>query len=129
MGKLRLGSWVLTCVAMLVATSFAVAQESPFRSKTLRIVVGSGPGGSSGTIAQLLAEHIGRKIPGQPAVLPQYMPGAGGSVAMNYVYGVAPTDGTVLGLYLPGALIAELLSPAEARYKSEEIQWVGRVLG
>jgi tripartite-type tricarboxylate transporter receptor subunit TctC len=115
---------------MLATLMSAVgAQESSLKGKTLRIVVGSGAGGSSGTIAQVLAEHIGRKIPGNPAVIPQYMPGAGGAVAMNYVVSAAPTDGTVLGLYLPGALIAELLTPAEARYKSRDIQWVGRVLG
>jgi tripartite-type tricarboxylate transporter receptor subunit TctC len=68
-----------------------------YRGKTVRVVVGYGPGGSYDLYGRLAAEFLGRHIPGNPTVVTVNMPGAGGFKAVDYLYRVAPQDGTYLG--------------------------------
>ena len=68
-----------------------------YRGKTVRVVIGYGPGGSYDLYGRLAAEFLGRYIPGNPTVVPVNMPGAGGFKAIDYLYRVAPQDGTHLG--------------------------------
>ena len=77
------------------------AQADPvadfYKGKTVRLIVGYGPGGSYDLYGRLAAEFLGRHIPGNPTVVPVNMPGAGGIKAVDYLYKVAPQDGTHLG--------------------------------
>ncbi|MBM3609341.1 MAG: hypothetical protein FJX29_12985, partial [Alphaproteobacteria bacterium] len=86
--------------ALAIATQ-AQAQnpaETFYRGKDVRIIVGAGVGGTYGLYGQLAARHMRKHIPGQPALTIQTMPGAGGNIALNYTYSVAPKDGTVMHL-------------------------------
>ena len=87
--------------ALLLTTLSAQAQTDPvaefYRGKTVRLVVGYGPGGSYDLYGRLAAEFLGRHMPGNPTVIPVNMPGAGGFKAVDYLYKVAPQDGTYLG--------------------------------
>jgi tripartite-type tricarboxylate transporter receptor subunit TctC len=93
----------MTCAATLLfaAVSSVAAQSDPvadfYRGKTVRLVVGYGPGGSYDLYGRLAAEFLGRHIPGNPTIVVQNMPGAGGFKAIDYLYKVAPQDGTYLG--------------------------------
>jgi len=87
-------------VAGLALAPFAHAAET-FAGKTIRIYAGGGPGGTSGFAAQIVAEHFPHFLPGAPQVIPQFMEGAGGTRAIDYVANVAPRDGTAMGLALP----------------------------
>src|SRR4051794_137279 len=79
-----------------------------YAGKTVTIVVGSDVGGGYDAYARVIGRHLGRLIPGQPAVVIQNMPGAGGATATGYVYKIAPKDGTVIGATSPDALVAPL---------------------
>ena len=68
-----------------------------YRGKTVRVIVGYGPAGSYDLYGRLAAEFLGRHIPGNPTIVPVNMPGAGGFKAVEYLYKVAPQDGTYLG--------------------------------
>src|SRR4029079_11641784 len=68
-----------------------------FRGKTVRMVIGYGVGGNYDLYGRLAAEFLGRHIPGNPTIVPVNMPGAGGFKAIDYLYKVAPQDGTYLG--------------------------------
>ena len=68
-----------------------------FKDKTIRLMVGSAPGGGYDAYGRLFAAHIRRHIPGNPTVIVQNMPGAGSLVLANYLYNVAPKDGTAFG--------------------------------
>jgi tripartite-type tricarboxylate transporter receptor subunit TctC len=68
-----------------------------YRGKTVRLIVGYGPGGSYDLYGRLAAEFLGRHIPGNPTIVTVNMPGAGGFKAVDYLYKVAPKDGTHLG--------------------------------
>ncbi len=69
-----------------------------YKGKTLRIITGYAPGGGFDAYARLLADHLPRHLPGAPAAIVQSMPGAASVKAANYVYSVAPQDGTVLAI-------------------------------
>src|SRR5262245_53659223 len=71
--------------------------EAFYRGKTITIVIGYTVGGGYDVFARLLAQHLGRHVPGNPSVVPQNMPGAGSRKAGLYLYNVAPKDGTVIG--------------------------------
>jgi len=87
-------------LAMLGLGGGAPAQpaEDFYRGKTLRVIVGYEPGGGFDAYARLLAEHLPRHLPGAPNAVVQNMPGAATVKAASYIYGVAPQDGTVLGI-------------------------------
>jgi tripartite-type tricarboxylate transporter receptor subunit TctC len=82
-------------------TTPSLAQNDPvaafYRGKTVRLVIGYGPGGSYDLYGRLAAEFLGRFIPGNPTIVPVNMPGAGGLKTIEYLYKVAPQDGTYLG--------------------------------
>jgi tripartite-type tricarboxylate transporter receptor subunit TctC len=68
-----------------------------YRGKTMKILIGYGPGGGYDLYGRLAAEFLGRHIPGNPSIVPENMPGGGSLKAILYLYQVAPQDGTYLG--------------------------------
>lgn len=68
-----------------------------YAGKTLRMLIGYGPGGGYDIYGRLVAEFLPKFLPGHPAILPENMPGAGSFAAAKYMADVAPKDGTVLG--------------------------------
>ena len=83
----------------LVASAQAAAGAEPFyKGKTLRIVVGLSAGGGYDVYARLLARFMAKHIPGNPSIIVQNMPGAGGIAAANYVYEVTKPDGLTMAL-------------------------------
>src|SRR6266508_6639087 len=68
-----------------------------YRGKTMRMVIGYGPGGGYDLYGRLAAEFLGRHIPGNPTIVPQNMPGNSSLRAVDYLMDVAPKDGTYLG--------------------------------
>src|SRR6266508_2680219 len=76
-------------------------QAPYYQGKTITFIVGSGAGTAYDMYGRLLANHISKHIPGNPAVVVQNMPAAGGIVAANYVYGVAKPDGLTLASINP----------------------------
>src|SRR5262247_2620157 len=87
---------LLLSAALPAATAGQPASE-PFKGQTINIEIGYGPGGGYDTYARALARHFGRFIPGNPAVVPKNMPGAGSLRAANYIFNLAAKDGTELG--------------------------------
>ena len=67
-----------------------------YDGKKIRLIVSSSPGGGNDTYSRLLARHLGRNIPGNPTIIVQNMPGAGGVRAASYLYNKARRDGTVM---------------------------------
>src|SRR3954463_14634500 len=133
-GKLmRFTNW-LRCAALLVALLGANAARADavaefYRGKTVTIYVGFGPGGGYDAYAQLLAPHIRKHIPGEPTVIVKHMPGAGSLALMNYLWGVAPRDGTAFGIPASSAAFAPLIGTeqerAAARFEAAKFGWLG----
>ncbi len=100
-----------------------------YQGKTVTIYVGFGPGGGYDAYAQLLGQHMRRHIPGEPTVIVKHMPGAGSLTLMNYLWSVAPPDGTAFGIPASSAAFAPLIgSPQEkaaARFDAAKFTWLG----
>jgi tripartite-type tricarboxylate transporter receptor subunit TctC len=94
-------SYLLSPLLLAAIPAVAIGQPAsePFKGQTISIEIGYGPGGGYDTYARALARHYGRFIPGNPAVVPKNMPGAGSLRAANYIFNLAPKDGTELGAW------------------------------
>lgn len=116
-------AFVIALLPTAPASADAVADF--YRGKTVSIVLGTGPGRTYDLYARLLATHMSRHIPGQPTMIVQYMGGAGGLKATNYVYNAAPRDGTVIATLFGSLPSLEKLRPEAAKYVSEKFNWLG----
>src|SRR3970040_1311249 len=77
----------------------APAQESFFKGKTMRIVVGFSAGGGFDTYSRAIGRHMGKHIPGNPTIIVENMTGAGSLIAANYIYNSAKPDGLFVGIW------------------------------
>lgn len=109
------------------ATTAARADVNFYQGKTIDLIVGYPPGGSNNLYARVLANHLGKYIPGHPGIVVRNMPGAGSMAAAAHVHHSAPRDGTVLALASPTLPLEERLGGAAQRFKSSEFAWVGRI--
>lgn len=98
-----------------------------FARKTITLVVGYAPGGSYDLYARLAARHLGKHLPGQPAVVPQNMPGAGSLQAANWLWGVAPKDGTAIAVLAETLPMEQALANPGAKYDAAKFTYVGRI--
>jgi tripartite-type tricarboxylate transporter receptor subunit TctC len=121
-------SW-LTIAMLLARSPLAHAQdavEAFYQNRQINLVVGYGPGGGYDLTARLLARHMGRFIPGHPAVVVQNMPGAGSLRAANWLFGAAPRDGGTVGLFgsdIP--MIALLGTNPGVQLDPRKFTWLG----
>lgn len=106
----------------------AWAQTVSFEGKTVKIVVGFGPGGGYDSYARLLGRHIGAFIPGKPRVIVENMPGAGSLTVVRWLDGPAPKDGTAIAAFNPGLITQSIMDPKRLRnLKFTDFAWVGNL--
>jgi tripartite-type tricarboxylate transporter receptor subunit TctC len=120
-------SRVILIAGSLLCSRFAVYAEAPpfYDHKTIQLVVSFGPGGGYDLWARTLARHMSKYIPGNPSIVVQDMPGAGGFIATNYIYNQAPRDGTSFGLVAREAILGPLTNAAGARFTPTKMGWIG----
>ncbi len=102
--------------------------EDFYRGKSIGMVVSSATGGGYDTIARLVAKHLPKHMPGNPAVVVRNMPGAGGVIATNHLYNVASRDGLTIGQLQNTLPLEPLLDNPEAKYDSSKFGWLGSPL-
>src|SRR5215470_5364363 len=115
----------LALIAALIVTP-ATAQDF-YRGKTITILAGFSPGGGFDLNARVLARHIGRHIPGNPIVVVQNMPGAGGLTAVHYLDLSAPKDGTVLDIFNFGNIGDSRLHADKIKVDFRKFNWIGSI--
>ncbi len=125
-----------TCVATAVAVLAALllpagagaqSMEDYFRGKTVRLLVPSSPGGDRGLYPTVFAPFYSKHLPGNPAVVPAFMPGAGGSTALNYTYNVATPDGLTLATPLVAVVTSQAVGEESVKYDVAKFNWIGRI--
>lgn len=102
--------------ALLVAGTSAHAQDF-YKGKQVTILVAGTAGGGIDIGARVMARHLGKYIPGNPTVVAQLMPGAGGIRMIDHMNQVAPRDGTVIGTVAPGPIIEPLIGKRKINYR------------
>jgi tripartite-type tricarboxylate transporter receptor subunit TctC len=120
---------VVAATVLLDAAMPARAQgslEDHFRGKTLSVIIPTTPGGDRMANAAPFIRYFGRHIPGQPNVVPTFMPGAGGAVGMNYLQSVASRDGLTIATPLAPVVIAQVTREKSVKYDVARMNWIGR---
>jgi tripartite-type tricarboxylate transporter receptor subunit TctC len=117
----------LTAMSLLAIAPARAAEEAAdfYRGKTISVIVGFGAGGGYDIYARLLARYLGNHIAGAPNVVVQNMEGAGSVRASNYVYSVAPKDGTVIAAVNQNMPMYQMLGGAGAQFNAAQINWLG----
>jgi len=110
-------------VAMLPAGA-AFAQDDFYKGKTLRFASGVSAGGGFDLINRLFAEFVARHIPGNPTIIAENRPGAGGRVLANWLYNVASKDGTQVGMVGPWTVLEPLWQTAGANFDASKFNWL-----
>lgn len=101
------------------------AAEDFYKGKTISLMVANAAGGGYDLYARLLARHLGRHIPGNPAILVKYQGGAGGMVMANALYGSTPRDGLTIGLMARANPLERVLGNPAAKFDNEKFTWLG----
>jgi tripartite-type tricarboxylate transporter receptor subunit TctC len=124
----RIAASIVALFVIVVSATGARADPIAdfYRGKTLRLLIGYGPGGGYDLYARLVAEFLPRHLPGNPSIVPENMPGAGSFVAAKYMADVAPKDGTVLGS-LAQTLALDSAVGGPAKVNAANFHYIGRI--
>src|SRR5215472_6748493 len=122
-GTTRKSLLIVATVAALASIARADSVADFYKGRSVSMIIGYSVGGGYDAYARLLAHYIGRHIPGEPSIVPQQMTGAGSLRAANYLFSVAPKDGSVVGTFSRSMGIAPLLGQAE--FDSRKFTWLG----
>lgn len=116
---------VVLAAALAAPPAAAQSVAEFYKGRQIEFVIGTSAGGSYDQWARLIGRHMGRHIPGNPSFLPKNMPGAGHIKAANYLFSVAPKDGTVIGTFSRNIPTRALLNHPAVKFKPEEFSWIG----
>jgi tripartite-type tricarboxylate transporter receptor subunit TctC len=117
-------------IAAAISTACVSAQaqdsvESFYKGRQLKLNIASTPGGAFDGYGRLVAQYIGKHIPGNPTVLPVNMPGAGGHRLNTYLYSVAPKDGSELAIIFPGSILDPLIGTQKFEDEPAKFNYLG----
>ena len=127
MSLVRNAGFAVLAALMSATAASAQTPEAFYKGKSIDLIIGYPPAGSNDVYARALARHIGKHIPGKPNVIPRNMPGAGSLLAVNQVFNISPKEGSVIGIGAPTIAIDEKLGTQGVRFKTAELNWVGRI--
>jgi len=116
-----------SAAALLVLGGLACAAgvEDFYKGRNVTMVIGYSVGGGYDAYARLLGRYFGKHIPGNPAIVPEQMTGAGSLRSANFIYSVAAKDGSVFGTFSRSMGISPLVDKAE--FDSRKFTWLGSV--
>ena len=112
-------------VCAMISASSAQAQDSPYKGVQMNFVVSADAGNSYDMFGRMIARHLTKHIPGQPTIIVQNMPGAGGMRATNWLYNVAPKDGNTIGLINNTLAFDPLYGNKLAQFDAAKFNWLG----
>lgn len=116
--------WVIIAI-LLVSGSPLSAQDSFFKGKIVRIVVGFTAGGGYDTYSRAIARHMGKHIPGDPTLVVENMAGAASLISANYMFKVAKPDGLTIGNFIGGLFLQQLLGKPGIEFDSRKFEYLG----
>jgi tripartite-type tricarboxylate transporter receptor subunit TctC len=125
--KYQIAKVALAAALMTGATLPSLAEGVDFSGKTIQLYIGFGPGGSYDLYARALAQHMGKHILGNPAIVPMNMEGAGSMLLTNWLYNVAPKDGTAIATISRAVPFFPLIGEdrSAAQFDPTKFTWLG----
>ena len=119
----------MVCCAIVSFAAASAQAETPagefYKGKTVTVITSTGVGGTYDVVARLFARYMPRYIPGGPTMIVQNMPGGGNVLATNYMFNIAPKDGTVIATIHSAMPLQQVLDPQAVRYDSDQFNWLG----
>ncbi len=115
----------LFLVIVAIAPSSIHAQESFYKGKVIRIIEAYDAGGGYDTYARAIARHLGKHIPGNPTVAVENMTGAGGLIAVNYLYNRAEPDGLTIANWNGSLSLQQYLGQKGIQFDARRFEWLG----
>jgi tripartite-type tricarboxylate transporter receptor subunit TctC len=127
---MKMTAMTIKLIALSLGSVLSVAtvnaqSEVDFKGKTVRLVIGTSTGGGVDLYARLVAQFLGKHLPGEPLIVAQNMPGASSVVAANYLYSVAKPDGLTLGALQGGAFFDQVLGHNTVKFEWAKFTWIG----
>jgi len=126
MGR-SVAAWFCLAAALFVQPACAQTVADFYHGKQITLLIASGAAGGYDTYARVFARHVGRHIPGEPAIVPKNVPAAGGLTAANTLYSVAARDGLTLGALTNGVAMDPLFGNPGARFDARKFNWIGSI--
>lgn len=125
--RLALFATPLVFLSVLIGANRQLAYgAAPFyEGKAIRVIVGTSPGGGYDTYTRLIARHFSKYIPGNPTIIVDNMPGAGGLVAANHLFKVAKPDGLTIGHFVGGQFLQQLLAKPGIEFDALKFEYIG----
>ena len=120
----RLG-FAAAAVAALTGIAAAESVEDFYKGKTIRVIVGSGAGGGSDVYTRVFVKYFSNHMPGNPTVIVQNVPAAGGVVAAQQIFNTAPRDGTAFASVMRTIPLMPLLTDGKLNYDPLRMSWLG----
>ncbi len=118
-------TFAVLLITLSVNEELARSAASFYEGKTIRIVVGTSPGGGYDTYTRLIARHWSKYIPGNPGIIVDNMPGAGGLVSANHLFKVAKPDGLTIGHFVGGQFLQQLLGKPGIEFDALKFEYIG----
>lgn len=116
---------ILWLLLFLIWTSSARAQSPFYAGKTITVVAGVSAGSAYDLYARLMAQYMGKHIPGNPTFVVQNMTGAGSIIGANYLYNVSKPDGLTIGAIQPSIFFNQLMNQKEVKFDWGKFTWIG----
>jgi tripartite-type tricarboxylate transporter receptor subunit TctC len=123
--SLALTGLILAGIGVATGSAQADPVADFYHGKTLSLIIGTSSGNDYDFRGRLLARHMARHIPGEPTIVPQNMPGAGGIKAANYLASIAPHDGTTLHMIMSNMMSSEAIGAQGVQFDTRKFFWVG----
>jgi tripartite-type tricarboxylate transporter receptor subunit TctC len=112
-------------IAAMATPTQAQSVQDFYSGKSVKLIVGSGAGGGSDVLSRIFSKYLTRHIPGNPPVIVQNLPAAGGVIAAQEMYNTQPKDGTVIASVMRTVPLLPLLSGDDLKYDSRKMNWLG----
>ncbi len=116
---------ILLSLILVNASATLFAQDSFYKGKNVRIIVGAAAGGGYDTYSRTIARHMGKHVPGNPTFVVDNMPGAGFLISANHIYKVAKPDGLTIGHFIGGLFLQQFLGKPGVEFESVKFGFVG----
>jgi len=120
--------WTACALALsLLSVAGARAEDTAafYSGKTLNLIAGFNVGGGADLYARLIAQYLGKHVPGHPSVIVHNMPGAGSMAAANHIFNVSPRDGSEIGLFAGNIAVDPVIGGVPSQYDARKFNWIG----
>ena len=123
--RISRGAAAFVLLTLQIPLAHAQGAAEFYKGKNIELYIGYSVGGAYDLYARVIARHFGKHVPGKPTIVPKNMDGAGSLRLANWIYNVAPKDGTAFGTIGRGTAFDPILGSKAAQFQADKFTWIG----